>query len=135
MLLAFWCQLQPQRPGEPGLGNPKRYIMVGVDGPVRNDARTWYAWTIIHGFHNETPRRSPPRDRDRSFPRSSVGMPSATLRVARLASLSAEDAERPGRHSHAERGNEGTCFTGQGYVEEWRSARSLLLVPQKPEEQ
>src|SRR5207302_6918814 len=61
------------------------------------------------------------------FPRSSVGMPSSTLRVARLASLSAEDAERPGRHSHAERGNEGTCSTGQGYVEEWRSARSLTF--------
>jgi len=54
-------------------------------------------------------------------------MPSSTLRVARRASLSAEDAERPERHSHAERGNEGSCFTGQGDVEEWRSARSLAI--------
>src|SRR5437762_11426788 len=85
------------------------------------------------GRKPETPRRTPPRDRDPSFPRSSVGMPSSTLRVARLASLSAEDAERPGRHSHAERGNEGTCLTGQGYVEERRSARSLILLPRPAE--
>ena len=35
---------------------------------------------------SETPRQSPPRDRSHSFPRSSVGMPSSTLRVVRLVS-------------------------------------------------
>jgi hypothetical protein len=39
-----------------------------------------------------------------SVPRSSVGMPSPTLYVVWLAKDA--DAERPGRHSHAERGNE-----------------------------
>ena len=56
--------------------------------------------------HFETPRQSPPPDRSPSFPRSSVGMPSATLRVVSPAWRAPEDAERPGRHSHAERGNE-----------------------------
>ncbi len=43
-----------------------------------------------------------------SFPRSSVGMRSSTLRVVLgpRRGRAAEDAERPGRHSHAERGNE-----------------------------
>src|SRR4051794_36679710 len=39
-------------------------------------------------------------------------MPSSTLRIGRPAE-SAEDAERPRRHSHAERGNEGKSFLGR----------------------
>jgi hypothetical protein len=35
-----------------------------------------------------------------------VGMPGATLRVATFGAARGGDAERPGRHSHAPRGNE-----------------------------
>ncbi len=52
-------------------------------------------------FEIEDRPRSPSETRmGPSFPRSSVGMPSSTLRVDRT------DAECPRRHSHAERGNE-----------------------------
>ncbi len=39
-----------------------------------------------------------------------VGMPSCTLRVPRVVALGDTDAERRGRHSHAERGNELTII-------------------------
>ncbi len=53
-----------------------------------------------------------------SFPRSSVGMPSSTLlrRPPAGRRRLEQDAERPGRHSHAERGNE------------WRGGQALFLV-------
>ena len=40
-----------------------------------------------------------------------VGMPSSTLRAVRAARRNAGDAERPGMHSHAERGNEFKRFS------------------------
>ena len=87
------------------------------------------SWPELGG-ESETSRRIPPRRRDPSFPRSSVGMPSSTLRVGLPSEPVAEDAERPGRHSHAERGNEffpaAPGFTSMW----WCSARSLEnLVP------
>ena len=45
------------------------------------------------------------RQADHSFPRSSVGMQSSTLRVV-FGSPQLRTRERPGRHSHAEHGNE-----------------------------
>ena len=39
-----------------------------------------------------------------------VGMPSSTLRVVFEFDPAPGDAERPGRHSHAERGNEVSCY-------------------------
>src|ERR1700677_3523798 len=48
----------------------------------------------------ETPRRTPPLCRSSSFPRSSVGMPSRTLRVGGTAPAAGVDAERPRRRSH-----------------------------------
>src|SRR5207253_7983741 len=47
----------------------------------------------------------------RSFPRSRVGMQPVTLRVAAEA-----DAERPMRHSHAERGNDHVSRAIQGRI-------------------
>ncbi len=49
----------------------------------------------------------------RLVPTLGVAMPSSTLRVVRGAGADGEDAERPGRHSHAERGNEGDGGHGQ----------------------
>ena len=43
----------------------------------------------------------------RLVPTLRVGMPSSTLRVVRVAGADGGDAERPGRHPHAERGNGG----------------------------
>ena len=57
------------------------------------------------------------RRRPTLVPTLRVGMPSATLGVAAFASAPPGDAERPGRHSHAERGNEGkTATTSLLYV-------------------
>src|SRR5262249_10615983 len=46
-----------------------------------------------------------------------VGMPSAMLCVARPAERTLGDAERPGQHSHAERGNEWKVKKPESFLE------------------
>src|SRR5262249_17934663 len=53
----------------------------------------------------ETPLRAPPPTLTPFVPTLRVGMPSSTLRVGFSAGRSPRDAERPGRRSHAKRGN------------------------------
>ena len=99
--------------------------------PVTHTASRTNPWhpapvVLLRQDNRETSRRTPPRHRDSSFPRSSVGMPSATLRVGLPSEPVAEDAERPGRHSHAERGNEFFLAAPEVTSMRWCSARSLM---------
>ncbi len=57
-------------------------------------------------FRHSSPNTTTGRRRPTLVPTLRVGMPGSTLRVASLVSVREEDAERPRRHSHAERGNE-----------------------------
>jgi hypothetical protein len=67
--------------------------------------------------------------------RSSRLLPSSTLCVAGSARRTPVDAERPGRHSHAERGNEGkrsrpeSC--GENAVEIGEESREFLSKPDR----
>ena len=80
--------------------------MIGQDG--RLVRREHFPYPIF-----ETPRRSPPPHRTPSFPRSAWECRLRRSASSRPSRPRGGDAERPGRHPHAERGNEGNSFHGR----------------------